>query len=231
MPATQENSEEVISALTTDNTAHSEAQEQAKDTVTETSVRTYDFRRPQHLSAEQMKEMRRLHVGAATRLSNELSRKFSVDLKFDLEKIEEVTYALLVDGLPNHTSANILDISPIERQGLLLVDAALCLAFVERVLGGDGSILPEARALTTIDEVAAEGPTHEILRILQGVWGELCPLSMTVADRRNNIRRLTLHGPAEAMLVVTFASSGALGNAHARICFPIAPERSAFETW
>ena len=229
MPAMQENSEEVISALTTEDTADSEAQEQTQDTAPETPARTYDFRRPQHLSAEQMKEMRRVHVAAATRLSTELSRKFSVDLKFDLEKVEEVTYAMLIGGLPDHTYANILDIAPIESQGLLLLDAALCLAFVERMLGGDGSILPKARALTTIDEIAAEGPIHEILRILQSVWGELCPLSMTVANRRNNVRRLNLHGPAEAMLMVTFAISGGFGDAHTRICFPIANLKAAID--
>jgi len=229
MPATQENSEEVISALTTEDTAPSEAQEQTQDTAPETPARTYDFRRPQHLSAEQMKEMRRLHVAAATRLSTELSRRFNVDLKFDLEKVEEVPYAPLIDGLPDHTYANILDIAPIENQGLLLLDAGLCLAFVERVLGGDGSVLPEARALTTIDEIAAEGPIHEILRILQSVWSELCSLSMTVADRRNNVRRLNLHGPAEAMLMITFAISGGFGDARARICFPIANLKAAID--
>ena len=75
MPATQENSEEVISALTTEETAQAEAQEQAQETAAE--PRSYDFRRPQHLSADQMKEMRRLHVAAA------VSRAPFVEYPFD----------------------------------------------------------------------------------------------------------------------------------------------------
>jgi len=193
-------------------------------------VRKYDFRRPQHLSADQMKEIQRVHVSAAAELAIGLARYFNAELEIRLEKAEELNYLLLIESLPEYTYANVLDVSPLKDKGLLLLDSPLCLALVDRVLGGAGTAAPEARALTAVDEAAVESPIQIILRSLQSAWSDFCAITMTIAERRNDVHHVQLHGPGEVMLVATLAASGDLGEGRIRICLPIASLKSAMDS-
>ena len=219
-------------------------------------VREYDFRRPQYLSAQQIKDIQRAHVSVATALEDRLGRILNAELTIRLEKVEELTYGLLLEGLSEHTYANVLDVAALEaddpgrqpeqprgkttahrgsgsdagqdgRKGLLLIDSLLCLAFVDRVLGGNSGAVTQARPLTAVDEAAVEGPSQLILRCLQDGWSDLCPISLAVGERRNDARHLQLHGSTEVMLAITLAVAGSLGEGRVRACFPIAGLKSA----
>ena len=219
-------------------------------------VREYDFRRPQYLSAQQMKDIQRAHISVATALEDRLGCGLNAELKIRLEKVEELTYGLLMEGLPEHAYANVVDLGALETadpgrppqqprgkatppraaesdageeggRGLLLIDSLLCLAFVDRVLGGNSTAVTQPRPLTAVDEAAVEGPSQIILRCLQDGWSDLCPISLAVAERRNDVRHLQLHEPTEVMLAITLGVAGDLGEGRIRVCFPIAGLKSA----
>ena len=163
-------------------------------------------------------------------MRSSLGRSFGVQLEVRLEKVEELTCNLLIEALPEHAYANVLDLTPVEDRGMLLLDGGLCLALVDRVLGGDGENLPQPRPLTAVDQAAVDGPVQMILRAMQGAWNNLCEIEMNVAERANDVSRLRLADPAKAMLVVTMSLSGDLGDGRFRLCLPVAGLKRALDS-
>ncbi len=194
------------------------------------SVRDYDFRRPQHLSGEQMRDIQRIHGSAVERMQKSLGRYFGVNLEVSFDGVEELTYGLLLEGLPEHTYAVVLDLSPMEERGLLLLDTQLCLAFVDRVLGGTGGAAPNARSLTAIDQAVAESAVDIVLHCLRDAWRDLCNVKLAIVERRNDLQQGHVMAVGEAMLVVSLTVSGELGEGQIRFCLPIASLKTAVES-
>jgi len=201
----------------------------AAGNVGDRTVRTYDFRRPQHLSADQVRGVQSVHIAAAANIRRQLARYLNADLDLRMEKAEELAYGLLIDGLPQHTYANILDLSPLVDKGVLLIDGPLCLAFVDRVLGGRGKTPSEPRALTAVDEVAVESAVQIVLGCLREAWNDFCPIKLSVTERRCDARQAQILGPSEAVLTITFAASGDLGEGEIKLCLPIASLKAAID--
>jgi len=193
-------------------------------------VRPYDFRRPQHLSADQLRSMQRIHIAAAELIQNRLGRETGIPIRVHLKSIEELAFALVMEAIPEHTYASILDLSPLEEKGLLLVESRLCLGLVDRVLGGVGKSPDEDRPLTAIDQVALEKPIEILLQCLRQTWQEVCPMKMTTAGRRNNRQQAQVLPPGEPVLCATLEAQGEVTAGWVRLCLPVAALKGALET-
>ena len=192
----------------------------------ERAVRAYDFRRPRHLSADQMRTVHRLHIGACETLQARLGRYLGVSLEIRLESADEITGALIPEILHPQSFINVLDLAPLTERGLLAVDSPLCLAFVDRVLGGPCQVAASARTLTAVDQAASEGPMEMLLRGLRDAWKESWPLKMAVLERRADIAQVKLPGPTEVLLAVTLLITGQLGENRVRLFVPLAGLKS-----
>lgn len=195
----------------------------------EQSVRGYDFRRPRHLSAEQIRAIHGVHTGVAERIQASLERTLNVRIQAKLEKIEEVNRELLAESIPEYAYANVLSLSPIEDKGMILIESQICLAFVDRVLGGNGTYPAKARALTPIDEVAVEGVIGLLLRCVEEAWSGFCPIKPAVVERKTNARQASPMPTSEAALNSTFVISGDLGEGTVRLCLPVAGLKAALD--
>ena len=193
-------------------------------------VRPYDFRRPRHLAADQARNLHRLHTAAAEQMQQRLSRYMGIQCDVKLRGIEELDYDVFVQGCTKPMNVNQLDLSPITARGLLTVDAELCLAFVDRVLGGQCKAPAAARSMTAIDQAAAETTVEVILRCLRESWKEVYPMKMTVLDRRNDLQSLRIVVRGEPVLVVTLELSGEPGAGLIRLLLPLPALKAATDT-
>jgi len=193
------------------------------------NVSGYDFRRPQHLSAEQIRQIQAVHHHAATTLKARFARFLNVTTEVSVEQAEELTYGLLSAAMEPNTYAAVLDLDPLEDRGMIMIDAGLALACVDRVLGGDGKNLPAPRALTSVDEVAMESALNVVLGSLRDAWQAVCPMKMDLAERHADARQVQLLADSEAILLINLAFSGDLGEGRARLCLPIASLKSAMD--
>lgn len=184
-------------------------------------VRVYDFRRPKHLSGEQVKNLHRAHAAAAEAIQSRLGRFLGVNLDVRLEGTEEIAYGLFADALQEHTYVNVLDLAPLHERGLLLLDSTLCLAFVDRVLGGQCKTAPKSRTLTAIDQAGAESSIESILRCLREAWKDVFPIKLAVLDRRTSPDQVQLIPRGDPVLAVTFLAKGECGEGRFRLCLPV----------
>jgi len=158
---------------------------------------------------------------AAVAIADRLSRYLGVALDVRLESAEEMAYGLLMESLPEYAYGNILDLSPLTERGMLILDAPLCMAFVDRVLGGACNAGAAPRALTAVDQTAAEITIEMVLRCLRDAWKEVYPLKLNVIEKRADARQVTLAPPAEPVLNVTLLVTGDIGEHRIRLCMPV----------
>jgi len=189
----------------------------------------YDFRRPQHLFAEQMRAVHRLHASAAEALQNRLGRCLGVPLTVELKGVEQISFGLLAQGVTQPAYVNLLDLSPLQEKGLLLLDGGLCLGFVDRILGGTGKAEQPLRPLTEVDQVALERPIEVILECLRGAWQDLCRMELSVASRCSDLLQARVFAPGEGVLSVHLEVSAEFGRGPLRLCLPMAPLKAALE--
>lgn len=192
-------------------------------------IREYDFRRPQYLSAEQVRNLQRVHTAAADTIQERIARVYGGAAEIRLDRVEEVAFGLLLESLPAHTYTCVLDLSPLNAQGILYVDSQICLAFVDRVLGGLSKEPPKPRQLTAIDEASVEGVIERILGCLREHWQDFCDIKLTVKNRRTEPDMVELWNKSEPVLVVTMAMSGGLGEGVIRLCMPVARLKAAVD--
>lgn len=194
-------------------------------------VRPYDFRRPRHLSAEQVRNMNRLQSAAAEQIQQRLSRFLAIQCSAKLRSIEEMDFDTFTSGCGQPQLYVIqLDLAPIAARGLLIFDTPLSLAFVDRVLGGQCKPPASVRSLTAIDQAAAETTVEMVLRCLRESWKEIYPMKMAVLDRRNEIQNLRIVVRGDPVLVVTFEISGDPGEGLVRLLLPLPALKTATDT-
>jgi len=192
-------------------------------------VREYDFRRPQYLSAEQMRNLQRVHAAAADTLQERLTRVYGGAAQVRLERVEEEAFGLLLSSLAPHTYTCVLNLEPLKARGILYVESRICLSFVDRVLGGFSKEPPQPRPLTAIDEATVEGVIERMLGCLREHWRDFCDIKLTVEDRRTEPDMVELWNKGEPVLVVTLAMSGGLGEGLIRLCMPVARLKAAVD--
>ena len=185
------------------------------------AVRAYDFRRPKYLSAEQMKNLNRIHSDIAGLVQDRLTRLMGADVDVRTEGGEELAFGLLAEGIPEHTYTVLLDLAPLQDRGLLMLDSQLCLAFVDRILGGRSKTPPAPRALTSIDQAAAESVIELILRCFREGWKEFCPVKMAAVDRRPEFDQVQFVSTGEPVLTAALSLKGELGEGRIRLSVPV----------
>ena len=185
------------------------------------AVRSYDFRRPKYLSAEQMKSLSRIHSGVADLIRERLTRFLGADVDVRLEGGEELSFGLMAEAIPEHTYTVLLDLAPLQDRGLLLLDSQLCLSFVDRILGGRSKKPPVPRSLTSIDQAAAESVIEMILRCFREGWKDFCPAKMAAVDRRPEFDQVQFVTTGEPVLAVALLLKGDLGEGRIRLCVPV----------
>ncbi len=189
----------------------------------------YDFRRPQHLSAEHIRAVHRLHACAVEAIQNRLARCLGAPLTARLKGVEQLNYSLMAESLPDQAYVSVLSLSPLQEKGLLLLDGGLCLGFVDRILGGQSKETQALRPFTDVDQVALERPIGVILECLRGGWQDFCPIELAVASQRADLRQTRVFGAGEVVLSVTMEISGEFAQGPMKLCLPMAPLKSALD--
>jgi len=126
----------------------------------------YDFRRPERVSKEQLKGLQSLFEAFAREVSIAMPPFLRTVVRVDLVSIDQLTYDEFILSIARPTSLAIVNMSPLEGNGVLELNPNVVFPIVDRVLGGPGSDLDHPRELTEIENRIM----HRILMIVLDCW-------------------------------------------------------------
>ena len=141
---------------------------------------TYDFRRPERVSKEQLKGLQSLFEAFARELSILFPPFLRTVVRVDLISIDQLTYDEFILSVARPTALAVVNMAPLEGNAVLELSPAMVFPIVDRVLGGKGQTLSEPRELTEIENRIASRIIMMILDSLKRSWDQLIEFKLTI---------------------------------------------------
>jgi flagellar motor switch protein FliM len=174
-------------------------------------VQTYDFKRPERVSKDQMRALEALHEGFGRNFGAALSGYLRTIIEVSVAHIEQLTYSEFIHSLPNPTCFNLLKAEQLDGQLCLEISPLIIYPIIDRLLGGSSSdlFIPQ-RPLTQIEQRLVQRITDRATHHLSEAWSNLTPLTFSVNDFESNPQLVQIVPPNETVVVVGFELK--LGN-------------------
>lgn len=180
----------------------------------------FDFRRPNKFSRDHMRGLEVVHEMFVRRVSGTLSHRLRTIVTIEPFSTDQITFEDYIRSLPNPSVIATLSMAPLPGSIVVEMSTELALAFVDRLLGGEGVKAP-MRSPTDIEA----GVIRDIMAIaLPAVRDALEPVhdvEPELASVDHNPRFVQIVGPTEMILLLGYTvriGSGAEGMLS--LCYP-----------
>lgn len=175
------------------------------ETLEEKEVTSYDFKRPERVSKEQMRALEGIHEGFARNFGAALSGFLRTIVEVRVVTTEQLTYSEFIHSLPNPTNFNLLTAAPLEGQMCLEVSPLIIYPVIDRLLGGSNSeLFVPQRPLTLIEQRLVGRITDRALTCLTEAWTELVEVEFKITEVESNPHLVQIVAPNEVVVVLGF---------------------------
>ncbi len=182
---------------------------------------TYDFKRPERVSKDQIRAISSIHEVFARNLGATLSGMLRTIIDVRVVGVEQLTYNEFIHSLPNPTCFMTLQAPPLEGQMCLELSPLIVYPFIDRLLGGDNSnlFIPQ-RALTSIEWRLIGRIVDRTLEHLSEVWRNLVEAHFETLASESNPQLVHIVAPTEVVVFITFEIKLAQTAGTMSLCVP-----------
>ena len=169
----------------------------------EVEIRSYDFKRPERVSKDQMRSLQTLHEAFARNFGASLSGFMRTIVEVKVATCEQMTYGEFISGLPNPTSFNLIEASSLEGTICLEISPLIVYPMIDRLLGGSSHdlFIPQ-RPMTPIEMRLISNITRRALDTLSEAWESVLKVSFSIASSESNPQLVQIVPPNEVVVVV-----------------------------
>jgi len=200
-------------------------------------VHTYDFKRPERVSKDQMRAFEGLHERFSRNLGAALSGYLRTIIEVKIRSTEQLTYAEFTYSLPTPTSFSLLSCAPLEGQVCLEISPLIIYPIIDRMLGGSSAELyiPQ-RPLTQIEQRLANRIIERAISALEDAWSNIADVKFKVIQHESNPQLVQIVAPNEVVIVIGFEIKMGNRAGSMSLCIPfnvVEPviHRLASEDW
>jgi flagellar motor switch protein FliM len=188
---------------------------------TAVDVHTYDFKRPERVSKDQMRALEALHEGFGRNFGAALSGYLRTIIEVSVACIEQLTYSEFIHSLPNPTCFNLLRSDVLDGQLCLEVSPLIIYPIIDRLLGGSsGDLFIPQRPLTQIEQRLVQKITDRATHHLSEAWTNLTPVKFEVHDFESNPQLVQIVPPNETVVVIGFELKMGTRAGTMSLCIP-----------
>lgn len=163
----------------------------------------YDFRRPDRIPKDQLREIHLLNENFCRNLAGSLSAYLRAYVTVNLISVLQLSYAEFLQCFPSPTSISILSLHPFEGKGILELNPSLVFPIIEILMGGQGkpSSIPK-REITEIEQSILEGALRLILKDLREAWTNVANFDLVPEKTETEPQLVQVLSPNEAVVAV-----------------------------
>ncbi len=193
----------LLSAVDTGIGQAMESESSGRARAKQQEVRTYDFKRPERVSKDQMRSLEAIHEGFARNFGASLSAFLRTIVEVRVATIEQLTYSEFIHSLPNPTCFNLLSAAPLEGQMCLEISPLIIYPIIDRLLGGSNAelFIPQ-RPLTAIEWRLVKRITDRAVACLTEVWSSLVRVTFELTETESNPHLVQIVAPNEVVVVI-----------------------------
>ncbi len=184
-------------------------------------IRSYDFKRPERVSKDQMLALQTLHEAFARNFGASLSGFLRTIVEVKVATCEQMTYAEFIAGLANPTSFNLIEADTLEGTICLEISPLIIYPIIDRLLGGSSQdlFIPQ-RPMTLIESRLISNVSARGLTALSEAWSSVRPLQFTVSATESNPQLVQIVPPNEVVVVIGFELKLANRAGTMNLCIP-----------
>ena len=176
----------------------------ARQAASADSILTYNFRRPDRVSKEQLRSLHFLHDRFARNMSTSLSAFLRAMTDVTIVSVEQFAYSEFLMSLPDPTAFYSVAMPPLDGVGALELNPSVAFAMVDRMLGGSGEGAAPNRALTEIEQNVLDAVVKLILEHLTETWRGITDVRFRIQGRETRPQMLQVTGPNEVVILLAF---------------------------
>jgi len=184
------------------------------------AVKTYDFRRPDKFSKEQLRTLQAIHENVARIVGARLSARLRSVVSLTLADTAQMVYDQFVESLNLPTELIVVAAGGLGGPFLVDFDLGLAYACVDRLLGGPGRIPRERREPTTIEAALIDRVIGDMVPAIAEGWSHLCALDPKVSESALGPALLRVAAPSHVVAALTFEVRMAGQGAPISVCYP-----------
>jgi len=167
-------------------------------------VITYNFRRPDRISKDQIRSLHFLHDRFARNAASSLAAYLRAMTDLSIVSVEQFSYSEFLMSLADPTAYYAIAIPPLDGLGALELNPTLAFTIVDRMLGGSGLSAPPNRALTEIEQNVVDAVVRVLLGHLSETWKAVFDLEFKINGRETRPQMLQVMGPNEVVILLVF---------------------------
>ena len=189
--------------------------------VPRADVQTYDFKRPERVSKDQMRSLETLHESFARNLGASLAASLRTICEVSVGQIEQLTYSEFVQSLPNPTCFNLLKSEELGGQLCLEMSPLIIFPIIDRMLGGSNAelFIPQ-RPLTAIEESLVARITDRATHHLSDAWSQVMPVKIELEAFESNPQLAQIVPPNETVVTIGLEVKLGAQAGTMSLCFP-----------
>jgi flagellar motor switch protein FliM len=188
----------------------------------EVNVATYNFRRPDRVSKEQLRSLHFMHDRYAVNISTSLSAFLRAVTEVSIISVEQFAYSEFLMSLPDPTAFYSFLMAPLDGLAAIEINPSIAFSMVDRMLGGSGQTPPPSRALTEIEQNVLDAVVKLLLEHLTETWKAITDVHFRMQDRETRPQMLRVTGANEIVILLVFEIRIAEARGMLSICFPAA---------
>ncbi|WP_026508759.1 flagellar motor switch protein FliM [Butyrivibrio sp. MC2013] len=169
----------------------------------EKKVKDYDFKRPAKFSKEHLRTLEIIYEHYGRLLSTTLPLYLRKNVIITVENSETVTFSEFSNALSNPVILGIVNFNPLQGQIILEVQSNLGFAFIDRMLGGEGSTLDRPRSFTDIEMPLIEKMVTICVQQLVEPWENVVSIDPLLDRIETNPQFAQVISPTDMIAIVT----------------------------
>lgn len=200
-----------------------EIPEDSVPTSKDKSYAIYDFKKPNRISADQMKAFNALHDKMLRATITDLSAMLRKIVDVKLYSIEQMTYGEFILSIPQITSLNTLSIKPLEGRIVMECNPAISHKIIAHLLGNGDSTLTDSteKELTEIELEVFNHFYQLITKHLKKAWEDVATINFKTESMDTNANAIQIISDHEIVLLVVFEITIDDESGFLSICYPI----------
>ena len=194
--------------------------EEVKAEEEQKKIKTYDFKRPDKFSKDQIRTLFMLHESFSRMLNTYLSTHLRTLVNVEVASVEQLTYQEFVQSLANPSVISILAVPPLKGNIIMEVNTEIAFAFIDRVFGGEGKTNMKPRVLTEIEEVVVKRFIDTAMRNLKEAWSNVVDFTPSLEATESNPQFTQIVPPSDMVVIVTIQMKVGDVEGMMNICIP-----------
>lgn len=191
-----------------------------KGVIEAREILNYDFRRPNRISKNQVRQLQTVHESFAEIFGYYLMSKLQTSAQVTVTSVDQLFYSEFILSVSNPSCLYIFDIEGTDGSGVWELSPQLALAVVERLLGGNSDVQRKPRSITPIEQAVLKNVVEHGLAELTAAWKAITEVNFKLSRFETEADFVQVAPSSEIVVAVSFDVHVGLHSHMMNLCFP-----------